>query len=69
MLEDFADAHGSFYVIFSSVHEVLLIPTTDSSDIDFLSRINQEVNVSEVMQDEILGTKAYYYAKGKGFVL
>lgn len=69
VLEGFADAHGSFYVIFSSVHEVLLIPTTDSSDIDFLSRINQEVNVSEVMQDEILGTKAYYYAKGKGFVL
>ena len=69
MLENFADTHGSFYVIFSSVHEALLIPTADSSDIDLLSQINQEVNVSEVMQDEILGTKAYYYVKGKGFVL
>lgn len=69
VLKDFANTHGSFYVIFSSVHEVLLIPTADSADIDIFSQINREVNGSEIMQDEILGTKAYYYTKENGFAL
>lgn len=68
VLKEFADVHGSFYVIFSSVHEVLLIPADSSVDIDALTRINHEVNASQVRADEVLGTHAYFYDKGKGFV-
>ncbi len=69
VLRDFANEHGNFYVIFSSVHEVLLLPTPDNSDIDVITRMNQEVNATQVQADEILGTKAYYYSKDSGFVL
>ncbi len=69
VLRNFANEHGSFYVIVSSVHEVLLLPAPDNSAIDVITRINQEVNAAQVRADEILGTKAYYYSKDSGFVL
>lgn len=69
VLEDFAEKHGSFYVIFSSVHEVLIKSSPDNSDIDILTKHNQDVNASALEEDEILGTKAYFYQKGRGFIL
>lgn len=69
VLKDFSEEHGNFYAIFSSVHEVLLIPTMDNSDIDTITQMNQDVNAEHVQADEILGTKAYYYQKGTGFIL
>ena len=68
VLKDFADKHGSFYVIFASVHEVLLMPSPNNSGIDSLTRHNQDVNAT-LSEEEILGTKAYFYQKGRGFVL
>ena len=68
VLKDFADKHGSFYVIFSSVYEVLLMPSPNNSGIDSLTRHNQDVNAT-LSEEEILGTKAYFYQKGRGFVL
>ena len=67
-LKDFAMEHGSFYVIFSSVHEALLIPESDKFDISFLTRTNQVINATEVQADEILGNRAYYYSRDKGFI-
>lgn len=69
VLKDFAKEHGSFYVIFSSVHEVLLAPSPDNSDIDILSKYNQDINTEQLLKDEILGTKVYFYQKDRGFVL
>lgn len=69
VLSDFAKKHDSFYIIFSSVHEVLLLPISEGTDIDSLTKINQEVNATDTMKNEILGTKAYLYLKDKGFVL
>ena len=68
VLKSFAEKHGSFYVIFSSVHEVLLVPSPDDSGIDTLTRHNQNVNAT-ILEEEILGTKAYFYQKDSGFVL
>lgn len=67
ILRDFANIYGNFYVIFSSIHEVLLLPTSDSSDIDSITSINQTVNAFHVQEDEVLGTKAYFYSKKDGF--
>ena len=69
ILKDFADIYGDFYVIFSSVHEVLLIPASSNADISFLAEVNQMVNATDVQPDELLGTKAYLYSKERGFVL
>ena len=69
MLKKFAETYGSFYIIFSSVHESLLIPAEQNPDVDILTQMNQEVNATQVRQDEVLGTHAYFYDKEKGFVL
>ncbi len=68
-LKGFADIYGDFYVIFSSIHEVLLIPASINADISTLTELNQMVNATDVRQDEILGTKAYLYSQERGFVL
>lgn len=68
VLKSFAEKHGSFYVIFSSVHEVLMIPSPNNADIDFFTRHNQDVNATALEAEDILGTKAYFYQKGRGFV-
>lgn len=69
VLKNFAKEHGSFCLIFSSVHEALLLPGLDDSDIERLTEMNLEVNATQVEENEILGTKAYYYDKNRGFVL
>ena len=69
VLKNFAKEHGNFYVIFSSVHECLLIPDDYQMDIDTLTSMNRQVNDSEVACDEVLGTKAYFYNAEKGFVI
>lgn len=69
ILKDFASAHGDFYAIFSSVHEVLLMPTSDRFSINDITEMNQEVNATQVREEEILGTRAYYYDKDRGFIL
>lgn len=69
VLKSFAEEHGSFYVIFSSIHEVLLMPTPNDSDINTITRLNQEVNETQVDEEDILGTKAYFYQRDRGFVL
>lgn len=69
VLEEFAEEHGDFYVIFSSLQEVLLIPAPDGSKLEELTRMNLEVNAAHVAAGEILGTKAYFYKKGVGFVM
>lgn len=69
VLKSFAEEHGNFYVIFSSVHEILLLPAPDDSDIDAITMMNREVNATQVEADEVLGTKAYFYHRDRGFIL
>lgn len=69
VLKSFAEEHGNFYVIFSSVHEILLLPSLDDSDIDAITMMNREVNATQVEADEVLGTKAYFYHRDRGFIL
>ena len=69
VLKEFAKVHGNFYVIFSSVHEALLIPDDYKLDLENLTSINLEVNETSVDCDEVLGTKAYFYDEEKGFVI
>lgn len=68
VLKEFAATCGNFYIIFSSIHEVLLIPSNDNLNIEMFTTLNQEVNASSLNKEDILGTKAYYYEKGKGII-
>lgn len=69
VLQEFAKVHGNFYVIFSSIHEALLIPDDYKLDLECLTSMNLEVNETSVDCDEVLGTKAYFYDEEKGFVI
>lgn len=68
VLKDFANAHGSFYVILSSVHEALLILDDGTPTMAGLTAMNQTVNANEVDDTDVLGTHAYYYDREKGFL-
>jgi hypothetical protein len=54
--------NGSFYVIPSSVHEVILAPEERlGTPIPEMNRLIREVNRTDVMADEVLSETLYYY--------
>lgn len=68
-LEDAAEKlHGDFYIIPSSVHEIILIPADCGVDADELREMVCDVNKAEVSEEEQLSNNAYFYsAKERAF--
>ncbi len=64
-LKDFAEAiGGGFYIIPSSIHEVLILPagiTDDAKECDGIREMIREVNDTQVLEEEILSYSLYYY--------
>lgn len=52
---------GDFYVIPSSVHEVLLLKENDRENAEYLNRMVREVNSRQVAPEEILSNHVYRY--------
>lgn len=50
---------NTFYVIPSSVHEVLLLPYSDEYDYQYLEDVIKEVNETQLMEEEVLSYRAY----------
>ena len=50
---------GNFYILPSSIHEVLIMPDDGSMDKDYLTAMVREVNATQVMDCDILGDRAY----------
>ena len=62
MIKDLAEKEGSDIVIIpSSVHECLLLPYDKSMSFECLNAMVNEVNVSEVREEEILSDHVYMY--------
>lgn len=62
VLEELAAKQGSnFYIIPSSVHEVILLPDSGEEDTDYLRHMIAEVNESQVEPEEVLSNQLYYY--------
>lgn len=62
LLRDFARKVGrSFYIIPSSIHEVVLIPDTLDMDINYMKAMVKKVNGTEVSPDEVLSDNVYRY--------
>lgn len=51
----------NFYILPSSVHELILVKDTDGYDMETLSAMVRNVNEGQVAADEILSNHAYYY--------
>ena len=61
---------GSFYILPSSVHEVLLLKNDQAMDVQDLENMVQEINESIVSPEEQLSDRVYHYdAKEKVFEL
>lgn len=67
LLKSVADQFDTdFWLLPSSVHEVLLLPAEPDMDIrDDLSAMVREVNASQVPDGEILSDHAYYYSRSE----
>lgn len=63
ILSDFAEEINSgFYVLPSSIHEVILLPEKTRTDSEeMLSHMVSEINRTEVPETDILSDHAYYY--------
>lgn len=64
LIHSYADRfHSDFYILPSSIHEVILIPASCDSRMDDFSDIVREVNETQVADEEILSDHAYYYSR------
>ena len=61
---------NKFYVLPSSIHEVLAVKFSDELDVDYLRSMVREINSNEVAPDEVLSDNVYIYnAETKEFVV
>lgn len=66
LLKDFSDRMGSsFYIIPSSVHEVLLLPAENPEDRENLKDMVKEINDTQMEAEEILSYSLYWFDKDK----
>lgn len=69
ILQDFADTHDDFYILPSSVHEVLLLPVyTTDPERGGLNEIVREVNGTTVLPEDQLSDHVYYYHADTGIL-
>ena len=69
LLKDFSEAiGGGFYIIPSSIHEVLLLPADSTEECGEIREMIREVNDTQVMEEEILSYSLYYYDAAKNEV-
>lgn len=57
------DKIGDYYIIPSSIHEIIISPKTCDLEKDALSVMVREVNAAEVSDEEVLGDRAYDYSE------
>ncbi len=66
-LKQFAEKlNSSFYVLPSSIHEVILVPDNKMIAVDKFVEMVQDINATQVQETEILSDSVYYYDKIAG---
>lgn len=70
ILESFAgQAGGNFYILPSSIHELVLVPETPTINAECLKEMVKEVNGAAVAREEWLSEDVYYYDREKREVM
>ena len=57
-----------FYILPSSIFEIILVPDEDSPEKELLRSLVEEVNSSQVEEHEYLSDTVYYYSREKNIV-
>ena len=69
LLRTFAEKiGGDFFILPSSVHEVIFVPANGDMDARYLIQMVKEVNATEVSPDEVLSDNVYMYHADEDFV-
>lgn len=55
------DIESDFYILPSSVHELILLPAVNVESVDCLNNMINEVNETQVPKQDILSDHAYFY--------
>ena len=67
LLAEIAEKYDSdLYIIPSSIHEVLIIPSDNATSHAKLSAMVREVNATQVLKEEVLSDHVYFYSKTTG---
>ena len=70
LIQDFAEAiQSSFYIIPSSIHELLLLPTRHLEESQEIKSMIREINDTQVSAEEILSYSLYLYDKAERRIL
>lgn len=67
-LKAFADQAGGFYILPSSVHELIIFPEFIGVSVDYLKSIVQRINQSDLLPEERLSDSVYYFNPESGEV-
>lgn len=69
LLKSFADKlESDLYILPSSIHEVILIPANGNTSYEELSHMVQDVNETQVSEEEILSDHVYYFSRNSNSV-
>lgn len=60
-LKQLSNEFGSFFVLPSSINEVIIMPESAGTPVDVLKEIVKEVNATEVAPEDKLTDSVYYY--------
>ena len=70
VLSDFADqVKLDFFIIPSSIHELILVPTGEQNEHSKFTQMVREVNATQLETEEILADHVYYYSREKNEIL
>ncbi|MGO5051216.1 DUF5688 family protein [Lachnospiraceae bacterium LCP25S3_G4] len=59
----------NYYVLPSSIHEVIIVPESKSPSRKELDEMIEEINTTQVMEEDILSNSAYYYSRKERRIL
>lgn len=68
LLEGLWRKYGNYYLIPSSIHEMLLLSEQDVGDYAMLNEMVQEVNANQLEPEERLSDHVYFYSPAGGLV-
>lgn len=64
VLKEFANRiHSDFFILPSSIHEVILVPYDETISKEALAEMVKDVNLTQVARDEVLSDRVYYYSR------
>jgi hypothetical protein len=70
VLHDFANkVNSDFYILPSSIHELILVPYNESMDEASLTKMVKEVNQTQVAPEEVLSNRVYYYSRENNAII